>query len=226
VTWHLPASKADAEAMGCSRTHGCICARSSSRGCPVHALWDKLLLLTQLFPARWSAAGGFDWDLPLFPDINGNAVSKEAMTDTIRHAAMLLQVPLVSPDHTEQITGHSLRATGAQGFAKAGLDEVSIQLLGRWGSKAIRGYTREAALERSSSWARAVWGQFWQPPRGPSACPMRGLDKDPARAPRHGSCSQHLPEAPRQTSRSHQARHGGGAQVPATTTRFRSRRPD
>jgi hypothetical protein len=82
------------------------------------------------------------------------------MTETIRHAAGVLQVPLESPDHSEQVTRHSLRATGAQGFAKAGLDEVSIQLLGRWGSKAVRGYTREAALERSSAWAKAVGSTF------------------------------------------------------------------
>jgi hypothetical protein len=160
ATWHLPASKADAEAVGCSRTHGCTCAGVPARGCPVHALWDQLVLLTRRFPARWSEAGGFDWDLPLFPDVTGRPVSKEAMAETIRHAALLLQVPLESPDHTEQVTGHSLRATGAQGFAKAGLDEVSIQLLGRWGSKAVRGYTREAALERSSAWAKAVGSTF------------------------------------------------------------------
>ena len=78
------------------------------------------------------------------------------MTDTIGHAALLLGTPLSSPGLAEQVTGHSLRATGAQGFAKAGLDEWSIQLLGRWGSKAIRGYTRGAALEKSSAWAKAV----------------------------------------------------------------------
>ena len=96
------------------------------------------------------------WSLPLFPDSAGKPVSKEAMTDTIRHAALLLGVPLASPDLSEHVTGHSLRATGAQGFASAGLDEWSIQFLGRWGSKAIRGYTREVALERSSSWAKAA----------------------------------------------------------------------
>jgi hypothetical protein len=88
------------------------------------------------------------------------------MMDTIRHAASILSVPLASPDHTEQVTGHSLRATGAQGFAKAGLDEISIQLLGRWGSKAIRGYTREVALERSSAWARAVGANIGSNPAG------------------------------------------------------------
>ena len=76
------------------------------------------------------------------------------MRQAIRAAAGHLGVALASPDLTEQVTGHSLRATGAQGLARAGVEEWAIQLLGRWGSKAIRLYTRQAALERSSTWAR------------------------------------------------------------------------
>jgi hypothetical protein len=177
MTWHLPATKTDPEAVGCARTHGCTCVGGLSGRCPVHALWDQLLVLKRRFPAEWSSTTGFSWSLPLFPDSTGKAVSKEAMTETIRHAALLLGVPLASPDLTEQVTGHSLRATGAQGFASAGLDEWSIQLLGRWGSKAIRGYTREAALERSSSWAKAVTATL-----GPSTLGAAPLDLKQIRA--------------------------------------------
>jgi hypothetical protein len=93
----------------------------------------------------------------LFPTASGGVVEKEAMAATIRAAAVHLKVALASPDLSEQVTGHSLRATGAQGLARAGLDEWSIQLLGRWGSQAIRLYTRQGALERSATWAhRAV----------------------------------------------------------------------
>jgi hypothetical protein len=112
VTWHLPASKSDPEAIGTSRTHGCSCGAVASAGCPVHALWDQILVLQRRFPTRWSKAKGFDWSLPLFPDSEGRAVEKEAMSDTIRAAAMHLNVALSSPDLTEQVTGHSLRATG------------------------------------------------------------------------------------------------------------------
>ena len=157
ITWHLPASKADPKAIGTSRTHGCSCGDVASGGCPVHAIWDQLLVLRLTFPDRWSAEKGYDWDLPLFPTAAGKAVEKEAMAETIRAAAVHLKVALASPDLTEQVTGHSLRATGAQGLARAGIDEWAIQLLGRWGSQAIRLYTRQAALERSATWAsRAV----------------------------------------------------------------------
>jgi hypothetical protein len=48
---------------------------------------------------------------PLFPDEKGQAVEKEAMADTIRAAAGHLNIALASLDLTEQVTGHSLRAT-------------------------------------------------------------------------------------------------------------------
>jgi hypothetical protein len=99
------------------------------------------------------------------------------MADTIRAAAARLGVALASPDLTEQVTGHSLRATGAQGLARAGVDEWAIQLLGRWGSKTIRSYTRLAALERSATWARRAASSG--PPPAPSDLPLdrEGLSK-------------------------------------------------
>ena len=49
-----------------------------------------------------------------------------------------------------------LRATGAQGLARRGVDLWAIQLLGRWGSDAVRSYVREVALERATTWAPAA----------------------------------------------------------------------
>ena len=82
------------------------------------------------------------------------------MAATIRQAALTLGSPLSSPDGTEQITGHTLRATGAQGLARAGLDLWAIQLLGRWGSDAVRLYVRQASLERSATWAAQAFRSF------------------------------------------------------------------
>ena len=75
------------------------------------------------------------------------------MAATFVHAAGLLGVPTVSPDGSEAITGHSLRVTGAQGFARLGLDTWTIQLIGRWGSDAILRYIRAIPLERAALWA-------------------------------------------------------------------------
>ena len=153
--WHLPASKTDQLAIGVARTHGCACSpgRPPSPACPVHALWSQMLLLQRAFPQRWRDAKP-DWDLPLFPDAAGNPCSKQAVVATILTAADHLGIARASPDNTERVSGHSLRATGAQGLARAGLDVWRIQLLGRWGSDAVLGYIREAHLESSAEWAR------------------------------------------------------------------------
>ena len=55
VTWHLPASKTDPQALGTSRSHGCSCpsAGPASVSCPVHVLWDQLLFLQRSFPQKF-----------------------------------------------------------------------------------------------------------------------------------------------------------------------------
>ena len=115
--WHLPTSKTDQRAEGVARSHECGCTGTPDPGCPVHALWDQLIWLKRRFPGRWSAQGP-DLELPLFPTTEGEFVGYAAMVSTIRAAAALLGVPLESPDKTERVSGHSLRATGAQGLAR------------------------------------------------------------------------------------------------------------
>ena len=152
VRWSLPASKTDCEARGVARSHGCNCDGSPGASCPYHAVERQLDRLRRLFPERWSDEGPHA-DLPLFPTADGEAVAKERMVATILAAAKKLQVPLTSADRSARVSGHSLRVTGAQGLARAGVDVWAIQLLGRWGSSAVLEYIREVPLELSSSWA-------------------------------------------------------------------------
>merc|ERR1712194_883052 len=152
VRWYLPASKTDTEARGVARAHGCSCTTTAAPSCPYHAVLDQLARLRRLFPARWSEAGPDD-DLPLFPAEDGSVVTKDRMVATIVAAARRLKVPLAAPDGSARVSGHSLRVSGAQGLAKAGLDVWAIQLLGRWGSAAVLGYIREVPLELAATWA-------------------------------------------------------------------------
>ena len=92
----------------------------------------------------------FKAGFPLFPNIHGKACSKLAMARTFVKAAEFLGVPTTTPDGSETITGHSLRVTGAQGLARIGLDLWTIQLIGRWGSDAIKRYVRLVPLERAA----------------------------------------------------------------------------
>ena len=78
---------------------------------------------------------------------------KDKMAGTICQAAARLHLPLSSPDGSERISGHTLRVTGAQGLARAGVDTWAVQLLGRWGSSAVLGYIRDVPLELSTAWA-------------------------------------------------------------------------
>ena len=152
VKWYLPASKTDTKARGVARAHGCSCTTSAKPSCPYHAVLDQLDRLRRLFPDRWSSSGPAD-DLPLFPAEDGSVVTKDRMVATIVEAARRLHVPLEAPDGSARVSGHSLRVTGAQGLAKAGLDVWAIQLLGRWGSAAVLGYIREVPLELAATWA-------------------------------------------------------------------------
>ena len=153
VTWSLPASKSDQQALGALRTHGCACSSPRSAGCVFHALRSQHARLRRLFPTRWRD-DNFDDNLPLFPDLEGQTVSKEAMVETILMAARKLQVETTSADQSARISGHSLRMTGAQGFARWGIDAWAIQLLGRWGSTAVLEYIQQVPLELSSGWAK------------------------------------------------------------------------
>ena len=155
VRFHLPASKNDLMAVGTAREHGCACLGTPVPFCPAHTAWDHLSFLRDRFPAFWHA-DSTPLDLPLFPTSSGTACSKEAMTSTIIHAANLLGVELASPDGSERVSGHSLRATGAQGLAASGVDTWAIELLGRWGGDTVRSYVREARLANASSMAKRV----------------------------------------------------------------------
>ena len=165
VQWSLPASKSDQQALGVARTHGCCCTSGPRRRCPVHSAWDQLIILEERFPDKFTQQGRreassppvcVDELLPLFPTEEGNVCEKSEICETIVEAARRLGVPLEVPDHSERISGHSLRATGAQGLARAGLELWAIQLMGRWGSDAVKTYVRDAFVDASEGWARKV----------------------------------------------------------------------
>jgi len=153
ATLSLPASKSDAAARGVTRSQACLCTGAPRADCPVHSAWDQQLILQRLFSQRF-VGGRPAMDLPLFPSSAGAAVTKQAFTATILHAASLLNVPLSNREGTLRVSGHSLRPTGAQGLARLGLDVWAIQLLGRWGSGSVMEYVRESAASPEAAISR------------------------------------------------------------------------
>ena len=201
VRWSLPASKTDTEARGVARAHGCSCSVGAPASCPFCAVVAQLARLQTLFPHRW-AGGVADADLPLFPTLEGAVVTKDRMAATIVEAAKRLKVPLASADRSARVSGHSLRVTGAQGLARAGVDVWAIQLLGRWGSSAVLEYIREVPLELATPWRRPPG--FSRPqtprPRSSSASPRPLAAQRPVRA--HGWFHAVAPRGPRAPTRS------------------------
>ena len=63
------------------------------------------------------------------------------MVEAMRAVAAALRQP---PE--DRITGHSLRTTGAQRMAAAGISEEKIRMFGRWAFNEMVGYAREALL--------------------------------------------------------------------------------
>ena len=151
----LPASKSDPRALGVARTQACICGAGRPRAdCPVHALWDQLLVLKRRYPDR-HRRGAPTASLPLFPAEAGGAITKAACTACILEAAKRTHQPTSNADGTLRVSGHSLRASGAQHLSRLGTDLLSVQLLGRWGSNALLSYIREASVGPEAARARS-----------------------------------------------------------------------
>ena len=135
VTLSLPVSKTDWEAKGCKRTWSCLCDRDLP--CPFHILkshCDSLDL------------HGIALDAPLFPDSSGNYCSKAGVVATIRRAAELAGMTITDPSGGNLLSGHTFLITGSRFLSACGLDPITLQLLGRWGSSAILTYLSESPL--------------------------------------------------------------------------------
>lgn len=135
VTLSLPVSKTDWEAKGCTRSWSCLCDRGLP--CPFHTLLQHCDLLD---------SQGYASDSPLFPSHGGGYCTKAGVVRMIRLAAQMAGMEMQSADGVYRLSGHTFRITGARYLSAAGLDPITIQLLGRWGSNAVLTYLAEAPL--------------------------------------------------------------------------------
>ncbi len=125
ATLLLAVSKTDATAKGVRRTLGCCCP---SALCPTAAV-RRLM----------ASASGLSASDFVVRSLRGQPATKAEVVREIRHVGKLLGV-------TNGISGHSLRVTGAQRLALAGVAVPRITLFGRWASKAMVTYARESLL--------------------------------------------------------------------------------
>ena len=122
ATLLLPISKTDPTALGRRRALGCSCP---SAACPVAAL-------RRLVGERASTT-------PLLVTSSGAPCEKTAVAEAFRAVARA-----GGHANPEGITAHSGRPTGAQAFARAGVPTGRIASFGRWDSKAVFKYIRDA----------------------------------------------------------------------------------
>lgn len=139
ITLALPVSKTDWEAKGCKRTWACICDRQLP--CPFHILKAHCDLLDR---------HQVDLDSPLFPDSRGGYCSKLGAVECIRMVAEASGMAIKDPAGNFLISGHTFRITGARYLSACGLDPITIQLLGRWGTNAVLTYLSESPLTSMS----------------------------------------------------------------------------
>ena len=124
-TLSLPVSKVDWQAKGCRRTWTCIC--QLSHPCPVHILklYDDARRSMKTCERAWIISN------------SGTRCTKHGIVTMIREAVHLSGGQSKAADGTWQISGHTFRITGARTLSVWGLDPITIQLIGRWGSSAV-----------------------------------------------------------------------------------------
>ena len=135
VTFTLPSSKTDWSAKGCRRSWGAYAPWAN------HAFIYHILLRYRAIAKDKGLCPG-----PLFVDSEGRGCTKGAVVETLRAAVVLTGAAIFDPVGKHLYTGHAFRITGACILSLWGLDAITIQLLGRWGSMAILSYIAEAPL--------------------------------------------------------------------------------
>lgn len=136
VSLRLPVSKVDWQAKGCSRTWHCLCDRNLP--CVMHILEEHVKLIRDKFKGAEAA---------LFPNAGGHVCSKQSVVDTIRQAIDVTGGSSKDGAGNWRVSGHTFRISGARMLCRWGLDPITIQLIGRWGSAAVLTYLSEAPLE-------------------------------------------------------------------------------
>lgn len=156
VTLNLPVSKTDTAGKGRRRTHGCICNAGnpllSANVCPYHVLRRHVRL-------RCEQAGVVDRDsrkaqrTPLFPSRDNRVFSKRGWVTAINRYVVEWETTEEADLRGQSaLTGHCGRSGGAIFLTSCGIPLYAIQLLGRWGSDAVRGYIEDA----SATWTQSI----------------------------------------------------------------------
>ena len=146
VSWKLPASKTDPQAVSTTREWGCLCKKGRVSPCPAHMAKEHLQCLEVKFSKTQIDSG----ELPLFPDESGGFCSKESVVETIEQLAVKTGASLLDDLGRRAFGGHSARVSGARYLASIGLELFKLMVLARWAGPTILRYVNESPLAHSA----------------------------------------------------------------------------
>ena len=160
VSLLLPASKTDPAAHSTTRTWGCVCEGDLTIACPFHSLKQQLELLRRTFG---DPDGQLPSDLPLFPDRDGNTMTKENMVKLVERLAHECRLETTATDGRPAFGGHVWRLSGARHLSRIGVPTHIIKLLARWASDVIDHYLQDVPLELLTSAYKRGMGELMNP---------------------------------------------------------------
>ena len=141
----LPIQKNDTTGMCVSRGHNCVCERSHTNPvCPHCAMVRHEKRVRSLFPRSDT--------VPFIPEPDGSHPSKANIIQIFRRAIQSTGTQLLRPGpggtQANRFSEHVCRVSGAQFLTRLGYSIEAVQLIGRWGSDAIKRYIQDSPLMR------------------------------------------------------------------------------
>ena len=140
----LPCHKTDTIGMCITRSHPCMCADSLAHLCPYHTL-EQYIIRTTTQRGTVGTEESF-----LFPGLNGGAITHEETIQVFRTAIEATGAQLTRPGPQGQLlqrfNEHVRRVSGAQFLTRLGYPMETVQLIGRWGSDAVKRYVQDTPL--------------------------------------------------------------------------------
>ena len=141
----LPIQKNDTTGMCVSRGHNCVCERNRTNPiCPHCAMIRHEKRVRTLFPRSDT--------VPFIPEPDGSHPAKQTIIDIFRRAieytGTQLQRPGPDGRGIHRFSEHVCRVSGAQFLTRLGYNIDAVQLIGRWGSDAIKRYIQDSPLMR------------------------------------------------------------------------------
>jgi len=169
----MPVAKNDMLALGTYRTWGCLCGTAIKVGCPFHATLRQLDRVRAIAREKSAALG----DLPLFPDVAGQVVSKVRVVASITKVMEEAGQPTKDSMGRPLFGGHSLRTGGAVQLAAMGIDTTRIEAMARWNSPMLLYYIRSAPIKSITCEYKVLAEAKSSSSVRPSASTAQSLDK-------------------------------------------------